>query len=156
MTVPPPNGAGQKPSADKQKQPPTEEQLETARRHGRFLGWVILALIVAYGATLMPLPYKLFSPAAGLVGVVLAVVLLIKVIRARSGVLMIFSSVVAIVGCTMFTFMGTVQAIFWDDTVAFDQCISNSVTERSLERCAEDLEQGMISRIPGGGAFSQP
>lgn len=124
---------------------------KTFRFYGRFTGWLVLALLVSYLGLQLPLPWRLLAVVAGLFGLIGGIVLLVQCFRRRLPLMMHISAIAAILCCGLFTFAAGSQAIFWQATVDFDQCQASALTERSMERCLLDYEDGMTSSIPGLG-----
>ncbi|MDZ5078988.1 hypothetical protein [Nesterenkonia sp. HG001] len=122
---------------------------ETFRRYARFTGWLVVALIVAYIGLQAPLPYRLLAVAAGFVGLIGGVVLLVQAIRRRLPALILVSALAAIVCCGMFAATASAQVVFWGATAEFDQCRANALTERSMTQCYLDYEDQMLTTIPG-------
>lgn len=129
----------------------TDLDESTFRFYGRFTGWLVLALLLSYLGLQLPLPWRLLALVAGLLGVVGAVILLVQCFRKKLPVMMHISAIAALLCCGIFTFTATSQAIFWQATVDFEECRASALTERSMDRCLLDYEDGMMSSIPGLG-----
>lgn len=157
MSVTPPQGDQQTPpqSSDSDDDRPGRRRRavdldpETLRRHARFTGWLILALIVSYLGLQLPLPYRLLAVVAGMAGAVGAVILLIRCIRHRLPAMITVSATAALVCCGIFGVTASAQALFWGATVEFDQCRDQALTERSLAQCYVEYEESMLTTIPG-------
>lgn len=122
---------------------------ETRRSYSRFIGWLLLVLIIAYAGLQMPLPWRLVTIAASLAGVVGAVVLLVQSIRRKLPAVMLIGAVIFLLCCGFFLFTAGMQAIFWEASVQFDDCLRSAVTERASARCFDEYEQDMLGTIPG-------
>lgn len=129
----------------------TDLDEKTFRFYGRFTGWLVLALLLSYLGLQLPLPWRLLAVVAGLLGVVGGVILLVQCFRKKLPVMMHISAVAALLCCGIFTFTATSQVIFWQATVDFEECRASALTERSMDRCLLDYEDGMMSSIPGLG-----
>lgn len=129
--------------------PDPAEQPEGLRRHARLMGWLVLAIIVAYGAFQLPLPWRLLSLAAGVAGVAGGIVLIVRCVKDKTPALFWISAVLVIICCGMFALLGAMQAMFWDASVIFDQCRVTAVTERGMARCFSEYQENMLSSVPG-------
>ncbi|GAA1139270.1 hypothetical protein [Nesterenkonia lutea] len=124
---------------------------KTFRFYGRFTGWLVLALLLSYLGLQLPLPWRLLAVAAGLAGIVGGIVLLVQCLRRRLPIMMHISAILVLLSCGLFTFTATTQAIFWQATVEFEQCRDGALTERSMDRCLVEYEDGMLNSVPGLG-----
>ncbi|WP_120003255.1 hypothetical protein [Nesterenkonia muleiensis] len=152
MSATPPPGQpappAQNPNTSPKKNRP--ELDEDARRfYSRFIGWLLLALIIAYGGLQMPLPWRLVTIVVSLGGAIGAAALLVQSIRRKLPPAVLIGSVILLVCCGFFLFTAGVQAIFWEASVQFDNCLRSAVTERATSRCFDQYEQDMIGSIPG-------
>ena len=117
--------------------------------YSRFLGWLVLAIIVAYAGLQMPLPWRLMTLVAALIGVVGGVVLLVHCIRRKLSSLILIGAVMVTLSCSFFLVTAGVQTIFWEASATFDECMRSALTERSLNHCYSQYEQDIFSSIPG-------
>ncbi|WP_147383487.1 hypothetical protein [Nesterenkonia natronophila] len=122
---------------------------DTRRSYARLIGWLVLALVIAYAGLQMPLPWRLATIAASLVGVSLAVFLLVRSLRRRLPITIMVGALVFFTCFGFFLFTAGFQAIFWEASVQFDECLRSSVTERATQRCYDAYEQNMLDSIPG-------
>ena len=129
----------------------TDLDESTFRFYGRFTGWLVLALLLSYLGLQLPLPWRLLAVVAGLVGFIGGIILLVQCFRKRLPLMMHISAIAALLCCGIFTFTAGSQAIFWEATVDFDDCQASALTERSMDRCLLEYEDGMMSSIPGLG-----
>lgn len=131
--------------------PPARSELDeqTRRFYSRFIGWLLLALIIGYAGLQMPLPWRLVTIAACLAGVVGAAVLLVQSIRKKLPATVLLGAVIFLVSCGFFLLSAGMQAIFWDASVMFDDCMRSAVTERAASRCFDEYEQNMLGSVPG-------
>lgn len=114
----------------------------------KWLGWGMLAVLLAWGAAQMPLPYKLAAAAAGVAGVALGILMIVRSVRAKAGVMMHLAAVFTGLCCGLFGLSAGAQAIFWDATVEYEACLDRAVTDRAENQCVQDYEQNML-RLPG-------
>lgn len=129
----------------------TDPDETTLRFYGRFSGWLVLALLLSYLGLQLPLPWRLLAVVAGVAGLAGAIVLLVQCLRRRLPVLMHISAIAVLLCCGIFAFTGVSQAIFWEATEDFDECRGSALTERSMNRCLLDYEDGMLNSVPGIG-----
>ncbi|NLS10000.1 cytochrome d ubiquinol oxidase subunit II [Nesterenkonia sp. MY13] len=118
---------------------------ETRARYRRWLGWLVLALVLGYAGLEMPMPWRVVTIVASLAGVIGAIVLLVKCLRAKAPAMLSVSAVVVMVCCGFFLLSAVMQAIFWNASVEFDECLRTAVTERATNACYEDYEQSITS-----------
>lgn len=122
---------------------------ETRLFYSRFLGWLILAIVLGYAGLQMPLPWRLLSVAAGLFGVVGGVVLFVQCLRRKLSAVVLIGAVLVTVCCGLFLLTASLQLIFWDASAGFEECMRTAVTQRALDRCYSNYEEDMLSVLPG-------
>jgi hypothetical protein len=142
----PPTPSHVKPSKKKER---PELDDDTRRSYARIIGWLVLALVIAFAGLQMPVPWRLATIAASLVGVSVAVFLLVRSIRRKLPVTIMVGALVFITCFGFFLFTAGFQAIFWEASVQFDECLRGAVTERATQRCYDTYEQDMLDSIPG-------
>lgn len=125
-----------------------ENQREARRPYARMTLWLLLAVIVSYAGLQAPLPYRLVAVAAGLAGVAGGIILVVQSLRRKLSVLMLISGMVSVLACGMFAGTASVQALFWNATVEFDECQASALTERSMNRCFVEYEENMLDSVP--------
>ncbi len=125
-----------------------EKEREAQRPYARMTLWLLLAVIVSYGALQAPLPYRLLALAAGLAGVGGGIWLLIQALRKKLSAFMVLSGIVSVLACGMFAGTAAAQALFWNATVEFDECRQGALTERSMSRCYSEYEENMQDSLP--------
>lgn len=125
------------------------EDEQTRVFYSRFLGWLVLAIILGYAGLQMPLPWRLLSVAAGLFGVVGGVVLFIQSLRRKLSAIVLIGAVLVTLTCALFLLTASMQLIFWDASAGFEECMRAAVTQRAVDRCYSDYEEDMLSVIPG-------
>lgn len=137
-----------KPGAPSKKERP-EPSEEERRFYARFIGWLLLGLIIGYAGLQMPLPWRLVTIAACLAGFAGAITLLVLAIRKKLPAMVLIGSLIFAFSCGYFLMVAGMQAIFWDASVQFDDCLRSAVTERAIERCFTEYEQDIIGTVPG-------
>lgn len=150
MTAPTQGPAGEPTTPPTPKQPKRSVDPEDMRAHLRFTGWILLAILLAWSALQLPLPYSIAAIPAGLSGVVLGIVLFIRCIRQKLPALIWPLAIVTVLGCGFFALSAGMQVIFWEQTAAFEACIDSAVTDRAISGCYTDYEQSIYSRLTGG------
>lgn len=133
------NTAGTSPSLDQ----------DARRRYARWIGWLILVLIVGYAGLQMPLPWRFVTIAAALVGIGGGIALIVQCIRRRIWGLTCISAVLVTLCCSFFLLTAGMQVIFWEASVTFHDCLSAAVTDRAEQRCYTQYENDITSSIPG-------
>ncbi|TLP74091.1 hypothetical protein [Nesterenkonia sphaerica] len=154
MSATPPPGQPTTPPPPKPQQPSQKKQRpelddDASRSYARLIGWLVLALVIAYAGLQMPLPWRLVTIAASVVGVSVAVFLLVRSIRRRLPVTLMVGALVFVTCFGFFLLTAAFQAVFWEASVQFDECLRSAVTERSTARCYDTYEQDMLNSIPG-------
>lgn len=129
------------------RRPPADES--TRIFYSRLLGWLVLAMIVAYAGLQMPMPWRVMTVIVGGLGVVGGVVLFVSCIRRRLSTLVLIGSVLVTLSCGLFLIVAGAQTLFWEASVAFDECVRSAVTQRSVNHCYSQYEQDILSSIPG-------
>lgn len=140
--TPPKSGAPSK----KEKPEPSEEE---RRFYARYIGWLLLALIVGYAGLQMPLPWRLVTIAASLAGLAGAITLLVLAIRKKLPAMVLIGSVIFAFSCGYFLLLAGMQTVFWEASVEFDDCMRSAITERATDRCFTEYEQDIIGTVPG-------
>ena len=135
------------PRGSRSEKPPADEEQQAY--YSRFLGWLVLAIIVGYAGLQMPLPWRLLTLAASLFGVVGGVVLFVQSLRRKLSLVVTFGAALVTLSCGLFLLIAGVQVVFWEASDAFDTCVRSAVTERALDRCYSEYEQDVLSLIPG-------
>ncbi|MGO1524369.1 MAG: hypothetical protein ACTHWO_05310 [Nesterenkonia sp.] len=150
MSSTPPHGqpsGPSKPSSPDPKRPTAEE--EKRSYYSQFLGWLVLAIIVAYAGMQMPLPWRLMTLAAALVGVVGGVVLFVHCIRRKLSAVVLIGAVLVTLSCGLLLTTAGMQTIFWEASVSFDECMRSALTQRSMDQCTSQYEEEIFSSISG-------
>lgn len=122
---------------------PAREE-DAAARLAAVSGWVravVLLVILAYLFASAALPWKIASVAFGVAGVVCGVVASVKVLRRKLPGILRITIPLATLACLAFTLSTSTQVIFYQPTADYEQCLAESVTDRSLAQCKHDYEQ---------------
>lgn len=126
---------------------------ETARIfYSRLLGWLMLAMIVAYAGLQMPLPWRVMTVLAALIGVVGGVVLFVQCIRRKLPGLVLIGAVLVTLSCGLFLTAAGVQTIFWEASATFDECMRAALTQRSANHCSSQYQDDIFSSLTGAPA----
>lgn len=126
---------------------------ETARiYYSRFLGWLILAIIVAYVGLQMPLPWRVMTALAALIGVVGGLVLFVQCIRRKLPALVLIGAVLVTLSCGLFLATAGMQLIFWEASATFDECMRSALTQRSVNDCSTQYQDDIFSSLTGAPA----
>lgn len=146
--TPPPGPPTRPPSSGGSGSDKLSSEDQTRIFYSRFLGWLVLAIILAYTGLQLPLPWRLLTVVAGLVGVVGGVVLFVQAVRKKLSAVVLVGAVLATLSCGMFLLTAGTQTIFWEASQAYEECTRAAVTERSLDRCFSEYEQDVFSVFP--------
>lgn len=150
-TPPPgqPSGPSKNGSSDP-KLPPAEEASRIY--YSRFLGWLVLAIIVAYAGLQMPLPWRVMTLLAALIGVVGGVVLFVQSLRRKLSAVVLIGAVLVTLSCGLFLATAGMQTIFWEASATFDECMRSALTQRSVNECFSQYEDEIFSSLTGAPA----
>lgn len=124
-------------------------EAEALRNYSKYLGWLVLAIIVAYAGLQLPLPWRIVTILAGLIGLVGSIMLFIRCVRHRLPAMIYISSIVTASCCVFFLLTASTQAVFWEASVTFDDCLDAAVTDRAENLCYTEYEEDIMSSIPG-------
>lgn len=153
MSATPPPGQPTTPPTPDPAKPPKKERPELdddARRlYSRVIGWLVLGLVIAYAGLQMPLPWRIVTIVASLAGLSIAVFLLVRSIRRKLPVTIMVGALIFMTCFGFLLFSAGFQAVFWEASIQFDECLSSAVTERSTQLCYDTYEQDMLDSIPG-------
>lgn len=145
---PPKDRAGSSsPGTSNPKTPSTEDQRQAY--YLRFMGWLVLALIVGYAGLQLPLPWRVLTLAAGLCGAVGGTALFVQSLRKRLPVLITVGAVLITLSCVLFLITAGTQTIFWEASDTFETCLRSAVTQRAEAQCYSEYEQDVLSLLPG-------
>ncbi|WP_300343648.1 hypothetical protein [Nesterenkonia sp.] len=147
MTATPPPSGPAAGSSGSRPRPPADE--DTQRYYSRFLGWLVLAIILGYAGLQFPLPWRAVTVLASAAGLVGAVVLFIHCVRRRLSALMLIGAVMVSLCCGTFLVSAGAQLVFWEASAEFESCLNSAVTQRATDQCLDDYEQNIVSSIPG-------
>ncbi|GAB3850365.1 hypothetical protein [Nesterenkonia populi] len=148
MTTTPPSG-GQPGTTTSPSGAPAGGQRspEKLRADLKWLGWGMLAVVIAWGTAQLPLPYKLLAVAAGLAGIALGVLMLVRSVRVKAGAMMHLAAVFTGLCCGLLGISAGAQALFWEATAEFEACTERAVTDRAHNQCLQDYEDSMLSPL---------
>lgn len=109
------------------------------RRYSRALAGAALSLLIAWASSLLPLPWTLISGVAAVAAVAFLILLLVTAWpteRRRSAV---FTAVVGIPACIIFTFSALVTALMYGPVKGYQDCVSTALTQQAVASCKDDL-----------------
>lgn len=104
---------------------------------------MILGLVLSSGPLLLPLPWKLVTLGGVALTLVFAVIIFVRTARRRGS---FGPLVIALIGAGMAAFSAVVviaQIVFWDQTAAFEQCMSEALTDSAVARCEAEFTDGL-------------
>lgn len=126
---------------------PAEEE-SAAERLAAVSGWiraVVLLVVLAYAFSALALPWKVGSVVFGVAGVVCGIVATVKVLRRKLPGILRITIPLATLACLLFTLSTSTQVIFYQPTAEYEQCLQDTVTDRSQAQCKHDYEQKLSS-----------
>jgi uncharacterized membrane protein HdeD (DUF308 family) len=121
---------------------------EAVRRVSVWVRAVILLMLGSYLASTLVLPWKAASLLLGAAGVLVGVVATVKAARRKAPVLLRITVPLATVACLLFTLSTSAQVVFYQPTADYEQCLQETVTDRSHAKCRQDYEN-KISQLQG-------
>lgn len=130
---------------DSKRPASTEELLANA---ARIRGTVMLVLAASI-LTLLPLPWKFLTIPVGILAIISGIRTLLKSRRIEGMGFVNATIVIAVVGCLMFTVSVTLQGIFFQPTMDYQACVTQSLTSRSLEQCGRDFNDSLMNQVLG-------
>lgn len=143
--MPAPPQPEQKRPAHSKKPASTEELQENATR---LRGTVFLILASAI-LTMLPMPWKLLTIVVGVAAIISGIRTLIKSFRIPGMGPVNFTIILALMGCALFTLSVSLQGIFFQPTMEYQQCLNDSVTSRSLDQCSRDFNNSLVNSVLG-------
>lgn len=151
MSATPPTGEPTTPPVPGPSPSKRGPELDDERRrfYSRFLGWLLLTIILGYAGLQMPLPWRVVTVVASLAGVIGGVWLLVAALRKRLPALMPIAAILVVACSGFFLLTAGMQVIFWDATATFEECMNSAVTERATSRCFDEYEQDVFNSVPG-------
>ncbi len=146
MAHPPPQGTRTPPGRDPARPPRDPAALRRAGRATTRFGLLALVTVLASG---LPLPWGLAALAFALAALAAGVVALVAAVRARARTapVVVLSAGLLLVGVLLIALL--VQVLFYPVAVRDQECRSAALTAQARDRCAEQLETGVIDRILG-------
>ena len=131
--------------------PPEQTDADRARA----MGWVrafgaTLLLGVGLGVVALPWPYPLLSGVLCLAALVLGVVALARLRRARAGRALRPALVAALVLAGVLSATSLTQAVFWDEYDRYARCVRSALTGQAQDRCRAQLENALDERLGMG------
>lgn len=123
-----------------ERRKPSDAEMKSARTAiRRFLVLAVLALLCSG----LPLPTKIAAPVLGLAAVVMAIVALIKAVRAGLPLILRVSLAVGLVISLILTVGTSLLIAIWPITTDYETCKAQALTERAAAQC----EQGYQDRL---------
>lgn len=119
---------------------PSDEALRRARTQ---LLALFGCLIGTYAASTLMLPAKVLAVPFAAIGIVFGVLALRRVAKAGLSMLLPTAATVGMLGCLFFAGLVAAQMVFWEQTVAFESCVSGALTDRALHQCSADYNTGL-------------
>lgn len=117
---------------------------DAAARLAAVSGWVravVLLVVLAYLTSSVDLPWKIAAVAFGWAGVVCGIIASVKVLRRKLPGVLRITVPLATLACLLFTISTSTQVLFYQPTAEYEQCLADTVTDRSQAQCKQDYEQ---------------
>ena len=121
---------------------PTEEQTKSA---GLFIRVLLLLLASTFLATALPLPWKAVAPALAVASIVVAVIGLVKAVRAGLPGSLRLTYVLGVGAGGFFLLTTLAQVLFWPLTAEFEACNQMAVTQSAREECLAAYEDELLN-----------
>ena len=128
------------PSPDLDRARPGEQETRAATRPVMWFSLVLLAALWL-SVTRPPWPLPLVPGLLALAAVVLGVLALVRMRRARLGGVMTVLVVVGMGIAAAMVFTTSVQALLWPVYADFYACLDRALTHRAQDACLTELEQ---------------
>lgn len=105
--------------------------------------WIVAAMIATYAAMALPLPYKVAAPVFAIAAIVAAIRLFRLASKGDHTMLVWLAGTAGLVGALFFGGVATSQIIMWGPTVAYEECLSEALTDRALVACEDQYSQNL-------------
>lgn len=124
---------------------------DAAQRIAAVSGWIralVLFVLLSYLLSSVVLPWKIASVAFGLAGIVAGIIASVKVFRRKLPGILRITLPLATLACLLFTVSTSTQVLFYQPTAEYEQCMADTVTDRSQAQCKHDYDQ-KLSTLQG-------
>lgn len=125
----------------------TDETPAANRPAGSMLLALLGCLLGTYLASTFVLPWKLLTLPFAVAGLVFAVMALRRTTAAKTPMLLPVAATAGLLGCVFFAGIVVAQAIFWDSTADYEQCMAEALTDRAGHECSNQYNEhlGVVS-----------
>ncbi|MFV0425814.1 MAG: hypothetical protein ACK5KU_02125 [Beutenbergiaceae bacterium] len=109
-----------------------------------------LLMLLTLMAGVLPIPWQVLAPIAGIASFAYGTTILVRVLRLRwRGLLTpLLVGGLALIGLT--TLSSTTQlALFWDEQLAFQECREGAITIAAQERCLAQYQESIAPPTSG-------
>lgn len=120
---------------------PEEDVLQRIAAVSVWIRAVVLFVLLAYLLSSVVLPWKIASVVFGVAGIFCGVVATVKVFRRKLPGVLRVTLPLATVACLLFTISTATQVLFYQPTADYEQCMADTVTQRSQAQCKHDYDQ---------------
>lgn len=114
-------------------------------RYTRSLIGVVLSLIIAWGSTLLPLPWMLISGIAALAAIVFLIIMLVAAWPTERRRPSIITAAIGIPACVALVLSAGFSALFYGPMSSYQDCVSTALTDQARAACDEDLPGSITS-----------
>lgn len=136
QTPPPLQKVPEKPAA-------TDEQKQSARGYLRIFVALVIAVLLTSG---LALPWKVVPLVLGVAAVVVGIMTLLKVLRAKLGSVPVFVTTLGLVASVVMIVGLSLAVATWDSTQKLETCLGNALTLEAEKNCQSDFSNGIFPR----------
>ncbi|UZN02123.1 hypothetical protein [Cellulomonas sp. S1-8] len=145
--VPPGGPAGPVPPGGPGPRPVAPPDPAGVARTTRTAAWSAACLLVAVLLVSAPYPALLLAPVASLAGLVLAILAVVRAVRARARGPVVALSVVLVVSSVAWTGVSAQSLLYVDARRDYQECRAGALTQQAQRGCSTQLEQDMEDRV---------
>lgn len=110
----------------------------------RLMQLTFVLLVAAYLISFAPLPYSLASVLLGVGAVVTGILAMIRAFKINVPGMLRVTIPLITVAALLFTLAQGMQVLFYEQTMAYQQCQENALTERSKATCQREFQRSII------------
>lgn len=120
-----------------------EEQRSQRPKLATTILWIVAAMVATYVGMMLPLPLKIIAPIFALVAVVICIRLFRLASKGEHTMLVWLAGTAGLVGAVFFGGVATAQIIMWEPTMAYENCLSEALTETALAACEDQYSENL-------------
>lgn len=127
---------------------PDPERQRRAVRTGQLFGLVLLATVVL-SLLAPPWPVPALGALLAVASLVLGVVAVVRLRRARVTGLVVVSTALGLLLAGFMALSTVSQVAFWREYSSYAECLDSAITQRAQETCRVQLERSLEERLGG-------